>query len=282
MNKRVALILTVSLAWHGSAHAHSDTSGFAADHHHHEETGPAAVEPRQQRFPATVRFDPQLIENVVLKVNARVAGLENIFVGRKVSEGETLAEFESAELETLQRTYLGIFRNIQRIAQISLTSEEKLIEGRMNLEWRGLSEDGVQLIEDLRKPLTSVPIESPVDGYIFDIRVVDGQIVNAGAASGLFSTAGTTVFRVASSASIIVEAEIPAEQSREMQPGSPATLWVTNGGGREPLRAMVDQVSGIVNPANQRRLVRLTPIPGPGIALLRDGARLQVSIGGQS
>lgn len=282
MNRRVVLILTMSLAWQGHAQAHSDTSGFAAGHHDHEEAEPAAAESRQPRFPATVRFDPRKIENVVLKVNARVAGIQDIFVGREVTEGETLAEFESAELETLQRTYLATFRNIQRIGQISMTTEEKLIEGRMNLQWRGLSEDGIQLIEDLRKPLSSVPIKSPTDGYVLDIRVVDGQIVNAGAASGLFSSAGTTVFRIARSGSIIVEAELPADQSRTLQPGSPATLWVAKGGTREPLRAMVDQVSGVVNPASQRRVVRLTPVPGPGLALLRDGARLQVSVGGSS
>lgn len=282
MRMRAAVIFAcLAQVWAGGVWAHSDTGAFAEDHHHDDESA-AQVLARPAMYPATVRFDSRKIENIVLKVNAKVSELSDVYVGRRVSKGDILAEFESAELETLQRTYIETFRNIARVGQISMTAEEKLIEGRMNLEWRGLSADDVQLIEDLREPLASVPITAPVDGYVLEVRVVDGEIVNAGNASGLFSAAGTTIFRIARFGSIVVEAQVPEALAKVLRPGSVAGVWVGNGRHRSRIEATVDQISRTVNPATQRRTVRLIPVSGPGLNRLRDGARLNVSLGGES
>lgn len=282
MNKRVVLaVLTSMLVWQGPAQAHSDASGFAAESHHHPAQPAEQAGPR--RFPATVRLDPRKVENVILKVNARITELEDVFVGRRVSAGEQLAAFESAELETLQRTYLETFRNLQRIGQISMTTEEKLIEGRMNLEWRGVPADNILLIEDFGQPLREVGIHAPVDGRLVEIRAVQGQIVNPGTAAGLFTTAGTTVFRIAHDDAVLIEAELGVEDSAALEPGSPATIWVGEAGApRRAIRAWVDQVSALIEPASQRRMVRIKPVPEPGVEALREGTRVQVSLEVQS
>lgn len=261
----------------GPAGAHSDASGFAGDDHHHHE--PTRAE-RPALYPATVRVDPRGIENLVLKVNARIVNLRELYPGHHVERGEVLAEFESAELETLQRSYIETYANMQTLRGITITGDEKLIEGRMNLQWRGLSEEGMQYVEDMRQPLRQVPIHSPVDGFVLESRVVDGQIINAGAGTGLFSLAGATLFRIADYEAITIEAALPIAAAAQLEPGAPVTFWASaNGEGRVRLRGWVDQVAGNVDPLTQRRLVRMKPVPGPEAARLRNGTMLRVALG---
>lgn len=271
------LVLTVSLflGLQGFAHAHSDASMFgspvsgSAAHDHPE----AAI-----RYPATLTFDPRHLVNVVIKINARITKLNNLYVGKRVARNEVLGEMESAELETVQATYLGLFRNMDAVESFSMTGNEKLIDARMNLTWRGMSEADIKQMEARREPLKRIRIQSPESGFIYSLNVVNNQILNTGGQVGQYTATGTTILSVARPAAIQVEASLPIQLARTLKPGQRAMVYVADARrGEVAIPAVVQQIFAFANPANQRQRVRLklTGSPPDGVAL---PAGLQTSV----
>ena len=272
------LVLTVSLllGLQAFAHAHSDASMFGspvagdAPHDH----GPEAA----IRYPATLAFDPRHLVNVVIKINARITKLNNLYVGKRVARNEVLGEMESAELETVQATYLGLFRNMDAVQSFSMTGNEKLIDARMNLTWRGMSEADIKQMEARREPLKRIRIKSPESGFIYRLNVVNNQILNTGGQVGQYTATGTTILTVARPSAIQVEASLPMRVTRTLKLGQRATIHVPDARrGEVAIPAVVQQVFAFANPANQRQRVRLklTGSPPDGVAL---PAGLQTSV----
>lgn len=225
------------------------------------------------RFPAWVRLDPREVVSVVLKVNGRITQLGDLYVGRPVRAGELLARFESAELETIQRTYLETFSKFEYVRTFSTTAEEKLIEARMDLQWRGLSEPDLRSLERSLKPIASVAIHAPRDGYLVEINATEGQVINPGSQTGLFNLSGTTLFRIATPAALLVEAEVPLQTASLLAPGQAAWLFLPDG---ERAPATVEEIQAYSRPGSLRRTVRLRPVSGPHLAALRDGMRMNI------
>ncbi len=238
----------------GQAQAHSDAAvfGAAAPVDHHDEAEPAKL------YPATVSIDPRQMVNVVIKINARIANLRNLYAGKRVRQGEVLGEMESAELETVQATYLGLFSNMAAVQAFSMTSEEKMVDARMNLLWRGMSEEDVKRLEATGHPLKLIKIKAPASGYLTSLNGVNNQILNAGSQGGQYATSGTTIATIAKPEAIVVEANLPAPEAASLRPGQAATVYVTDPGkGRVAVPAQVQRVFAFVSPANQRQRVRL-------------------------
>ena len=258
----------------GTAGAHSNAGAFKGDvakaHPHPERP---AVDSDYKLFPGAVELDARKIHNVVIKVNARISSIGNVFVGKWLEKGEILAEFDSAEVDTIQRTFIATATNMNRISQISATAQEKMIEARMNLRWRGMAEEDIDELELMGKPLTTIPIRAPATGYVQTLNMVGDQIVNAGVQTGLFSTAGTVVATIAEPGAVFVLAEVPQTEAAHLRRGSPATAFVTEASGRRtPVAMRVDQIDGFVNAATQRRGVRLVPADARAQARLQPGA----------
>lgn len=236
--------------------AHSDASMFGGIPHEHEaEAGdgvPAAV-----HYPATLTLDPRHVINLVIKVNARITSLNNLYVGRKVARGERLAEFESAELETVQATYLGLYNNMDAVRDFSVTGNEKMIDARMALQWRGMSEEDIKRLEYRREPLKRIQIKSPATGFIASMNVVNNQILNTGGQVGQYTATGTTILSIAEPSAVVAEALVPADKARLLKPGARATVYVDDQRhGQVAVPAVVEQVFAFVNPASQRQRVR--------------------------
>lgn len=255
--------------------AHSDASSFAGGDHDHGHAHDHA-EAGATRYPATVITDPQKVVNVVLKVNARVTRVLAGFVGEKVSRGQVLAEFESAELATLQQTFIETVANREAMVAFSTTGEEKLLEGRMNLRWRGLSDSEIQRVENERKPVAAVAIVSPVDGTIYGLDASISRIVSAGSRGGLFSTAGTTVFRIARHDALLIEAQVPSAKRATLKPGAAVKLSVP-GVQETKLSGTVETAVTLANPANRSVTVRIRP-DRESAAVLISGQRLELTL----
>lgn len=263
----------LALALPNAAFAYSDASGFAGS------SAATATQDRQARhreYPAQVRIDPRLIVDVVLKVNARIVNLRDLYIGRPVEAGEVLAEFESAELETIQRSYAETFVNLEIVKAFSTTAEEKLIEGQTGLRWRGLSDADIRKLEESRQPVRNLRIAAPLSGHLLAIGVAEGQVINPGAQSGLFSLSGTTLFRVADSEAVLIEAELPLAAAQRLQTGGSA--WLHLPGSAAPVEATVEEVLPIMDGTGLRCTVRLQPLASAGLLGLRDGLRLTLSL----
>ena len=275
MFPRLLLLLPVFVGLPTAAHAHSDASMFgapsAASQHDHDVRA-------TPRHPATLSFDPRRLVNVVIKINARITRLNNLYVGKRVARNEVLGEMESAELETVQATYLGLFRNMDAVQSFSMTGNEKLIDARMNLRWRGMSERDIKQMERAREPLKRIKITAPESGFIYSVNVVNNQILNAGAPVGQYTATGTTILTLARPAAIQIETSLPIELARSLKPGQRMTVHVADARrGEVALPAVVQQIFAFANPVNQRQRVRLKLAGNPpkGVAL---PAGLQASV----
>lgn len=268
------LIYAASLLFPVLGYSHSDVGAFAEESSARAQTMRKTEGP--QRYAAKLRVDPREIVGVVLKVNARIVNLRDLYVGRPVTKGEVLAEFESAELETVQRSYAETFANLEIIKAFSSTAEEKLIEGQMNLLWRGLSEQDLRKLESSREPVRRLCITAPQDGYLVDIAVAEGQVINPGSQSGLFSLSGSTLFRIAMQDAFMIEAELPLPLAATLEPD--ATAWLHTSPAAAPLEATVEEILPFTANASLRRTVRLRPLASASLLGLHAGQRLTVSL----
>lgn len=219
---------------------------------------PAQGEAHSTLYPATVVIDPRKVTDIVIKINARLVGQHDLYIGKYVSKGEVLAEIESAELETLQRAYIATVSNLAAVNAFSVTSGAKIADGKLNLIWRGMSEADVSQIDLTKEPLKQVKIRAPVAGFISRIAVVNDQIVNGGTQTGQTSAAGTLFASISDPRSILLEASVPATKAAQLKIGQPAMVLIPGKDEKnEELRARVIQIYGFVNPVTQHRLVRL-------------------------
>ena len=278
--KTFALALTFCTALLAShpAFSHSDagafgdgTAGGHSDSHDHQ------AEERSLQ-PGVVTINPRAVTNIVIRINARVRSLRNLYVGKRVNKGEVLGELESAELETVQKTYLSIITNLDAVEAFSMTANEKLIDGRMNLAWRGMSEQDIKRLEDTREPLKLVAIRAPVSGYLLSVNAVSDQILNAGVQSGQYSASGVMIASIAKPDAIAVEASVPLEMAATLRPRQKAVVFIPGGaGGRVAVAGEVQHVFAFVNPNTQRRTVRLNLAAIPGGVMPVNGQVVTVS-----
>lgn len=279
MLRKLVLAVPLFFGLQASVHAHSDASMFGSpaaggDHHDHPVEGPV-------RYPAALTFDPRHLVNLVIKINARITKLNTLYVGKRIARNEMLGEMESAELETVQGTYLALYGNMDAVQAFSMTGKEKLIDARMNLTWRGMSEEDIKQMESRREPLKRIRILSPTSGYIYSLNVVNNQILNTGGQVGQYTATGTTILTIARPAAIQVEASLPIRETGKLKPRQRATVYLADTRrGQVAIPAVVQQVFAFANPVNQRQRVRLKLIGNlpDGVALLA-GLQTSVSLG---
>ncbi len=254
--------------------AHSDPGAFGGGS---ASLSGAGHDDEPPSFRATVRVDPRRVQDVVLKVNARIIDTGSTYPGRRVGKGDVLMRFDSPELETVQKTFLETARNFEAMQAFSVTGNEKILEGRINLEWRGLSPSDVQSIEESHATVKTVAVRSPVAGFVLDVAVVNGEIINAGAQSGLFSASGVTVARVAEDGALVVEAEVPDRIAARLRSGSAAAVALGDG---TAIQGTIAQIAPLVASVSQTRLVRIKPDEAEAAVRLRVGGIVKVSFGG--
>jgi multidrug efflux pump subunit AcrA (membrane-fusion protein) len=270
-----SFIFCTALAFNAQAQPAAPTAGD-----HHDDHDDHAV---PQLYPAIIVIDPRQVVSVVVKINARLKNLRNLYVGQRVARDQVLGELESAELETVQRTYLGLITNMDAVQAFSMTSNEKLIDARMNLAWRGMSEADIKQLDATKEPLKLIALKAPIAGYLYSLNVVNEQIVNAGGQSGVYTTTGTTVATIAKPEAVYVEAQIPLTDATGIKPGAGAeVLMPTSDGTRMTVKAKVERVFSFVNPVTQRKRVRLLLAQHPERLPLAEGLPVMVQFKGNA
>jgi multidrug efflux pump subunit AcrA (membrane-fusion protein) len=251
----------------------------AADDHHDDPDDYALP----QLYPAIIVIDPRQVVSVVVKINARLRNLRSLYVGQRVARDQVLGELESAELETVQRTYLGLIANLDAVQAFSMTVNEKLIDARMNLAWRGMSEADIKQLDETKEPLKLIALKAPVAGYLYSLNVVNEQIVNAGGQSGVYTTTGTTVATIAKPEAVYVEAQMPLKDAAGIKPGAGAeVLMPTSDGAHMTVKAKVERIFSFVNPVTQRKRVRLLLAQHPERLPLAEGLPVMVQFKGNA
>ena len=271
-----ASLLAVATA----AFAHSSNARFGADKAVHDHA--TREETPQGLHPGVVVVDPRRIEIIVVKINARVVGMRPLYVGKTVVRGEVLAELESAEMVTVQNTYLSILNNMRAVQQASVTAPQKLIEARMALHWRGMTAADIDNLEATRQPLKRIAIRAPASGILNSLNISNDQILNAGVQTGLFTAAGTTVASVAAPDAFLVEAAVPIDAARRLRTAGDATVYLPDAGkGWVPVPASIQSISALPAASSQRQIVRVVLRSGPGRVARLNGLTLTVGFKGE-
>ena len=270
-----SLLVAASVAF-----AHSSIAGFSANEAVHDHSTRDGMP--HGLHPAVVVADPRRIETVVVKINARVVGMRPLYVGKAVARGEVLAELESAEMVTVQNTYLSILNNLNAVQEASVTAPQKLIEARLALRWRGMAAADIDKLEATRQPLKRIAIRAPASGVLYNLNISNDQILNAGVQTGLFTAAGIMVASVAASDAFVVEAAVPLDTARRLRAADDATVYLPDARkGWLPVAASIQSVSALPTASSQRQVVRVVLRSGPERVARLNGLMLAVSFKGE-
>lgn len=180
-------------------------------------------------------------------VNVRVAGwIEELFVdftGRFVRKGDPLFLLYSPELVSAQSEYLlaraATSADAPYTSELAATARERL---RL---WQ-LSDEQVEELERTGKPRTSIPILSPVSGYVVDKMAVEGMRIEP----------SMTLYRIADLSTVWVQADVYESELPWVKIGQTATIVLPSLTGRA-LRGTVAWIDPVLNPATRAARVRI-------------------------
>jgi hypothetical protein len=225
-------------------------------------------------YPGQVVFDERGKRSVSIRVNAQTTRLADIARGSRVQSGEPLVWFKSAELRTVQKSYLSTYRNAS-FQDLSYQSESVMARNRLTLLWRGLSREEVQQLEMEAEPLEEIALEAPMDGIVLGLEVFPKEVVNAGVQVGQFTAVGTPALRLGDPSRLLVEARLPLRDARRLAANDPVHI---RGLGDRPIEGEVVAVYPATQETTSRRRVLVAPTRENGSSRLVPGAQVSVAV----
>lgn len=120
-----------------------------------------------------------------------------------VRKGQPLAQIYSPEWVAAQEEYLAV-------ARMSGSLQSDLREAAIaRMRQAGMTDSHIRLVQNTGKLQPRLTVTSSVDGIVTEIGARDGMTVSP----------GTTLFRIASLATVWVLAEVPESQAAQLRPG---------------------------------------------------------------
>ncbi|OJW51403.1 MAG: secretion protein HlyD [Thiobacillus sp. 65-1059] len=194
----------------------------------------------------------QAMVDVNIAVSGQVAEVY-VRVGDSVRKGQPIASVFNPEFITTQKGYLEFLKNE---AKLQVLREEGrlpnyLKDAKENLRWWGMSDKQVADLIDHGKVVEHIMLDAPGDGFITELFVQPGSLVNAGDKTmKQFVVVGRAVARmVAANASLWVEGYIYPDQRALLRPGLPVRIGLPDG---RQLERPIAQVLPVVDPVTQR------------------------------
>lgn len=194
----------------------------------------------------------QAMVDVNIAVSGQVAEVY-VRVGDSVRKGQPIASIFNPEFITTQKGYLEFLKNE---AKLQVLREEGrlpnyLKDAKENLRWWGMSDKQIADLIDHGKVVEHIMLDAPGDGFITELFVQPGSLVNAGDKTmKQFVVVGRAVARmVAADASLWVEGYIYPDQRALLRPGLPVRIGLPDG---RQLERPIAQVLPVVDPVTQR------------------------------
>lgn len=139
---------------------------------------------REIRTLGQVVFDETRVTTVALKVDGWVERLDVNFVGQAVTRGTALLALYSPMFVTAQEELLLAKRLVNDVAggaaDARANAASLLSSARLRLEYWGVTGDDIAAIESAGAVRRIITLRSPVDGYVVDKTVFQGQRVMTG------------------------------------------------------------------------------------------------------
>jgi Cu(I)/Ag(I) efflux system membrane fusion protein len=218
--------------------------------------------------------------SAVVDVNTGVSGqVAEVFArpGDQLRKGEALLSVFNPEFITTQKGYLEFLRNKEKLEVLREEGRlpNYLKDAKENLRWWGMNDRQIDDLIERGKVVEHIVLHAPTDGFVTDLFVQPGALVNAGDRTmKQFVVVGKAVARMVSeSAPYWVEGYIYPDQLARLRPGMPVSIRLPNGSKLErPITQIMPLVDGITQRA--RFLVDLgRRLPG-----LAAGQNVELSI----
>jgi membrane fusion protein, copper/silver efflux system len=195
-------------------------------------------------------------ERGLAQINPRFAGyIEKLMVsetGQRVRRGQVLATIYSPEVLRAQQELLTALswkeaENPGRGGAEHQSFTRGLdADARRRLELLGVSAGEIEAVTKAGKPVSALPLRSPVDGYVIGKTAVAGAVVQP----------GVPLFEIANLSTVWVLAEIYESDMARVRVGQPAHLELPAYPG-ERFKGRVQFVFPTVDPASRTLRVRL-------------------------
>lgn len=151
----------------------------------------AAVKPMQKiiRTVGRIEYDERRLATVNIKFEGWIEKLHVDYTGKYVKKGEPLAEIYSPELYATQQEFLNVLKwnqsavSGQQSAVSSMLSRdaERIVDAaKQRLRLWDITEDQIKAIEESGKPIRTLTIYSPANGYIVQKMAFQGMRVMPG------------------------------------------------------------------------------------------------------
>lgn len=189
-------------------------------------------------------YDETGLAVVNLRVSGWIEKLHVDYTGQVVRKGDPLFHLYSPDLVSAQSEYL-----LARKSSHAVTGAyaETLVEtARERLRLWQITDEQVQELERAGKPMTSIPILSPVSGVVVEKMAVEGMRIEP----------SMTLYRIADLSSIWLQADVYESELRFVKVGQTATVTLPALAGRA-LEGRVSYIDPVLNPATRAARVRI-------------------------
>ena len=206
---------------------------------------------------ATIGYDERGVQDVNVRVNARISTYYYpIHEGYLVTRGQPLFELQSPEIYQYLSDYLTLVSNSDRIAAISTDTSHVIAQSKTTMLWRGIPEETVDQVVKAGKATDRFVVRAPITGIIVKRFVEQDSLVNAGVKTGMFTTYGTPVARIADISFVYADAQVFSEDLNRIKPGAPCVVEPQGWKGKT-LSAKVSYVYPVLKEGARYGVVRI-------------------------
>jgi Cu(I)/Ag(I) efflux system membrane fusion protein len=183
------------------------------------------------------------------------------YAGRYVRKGEPLAEVYSPELFATQQEFINLLKwtkqgsevKDQNVAHMLARDSESIVEAaKQRLRLLDISDDQIKMIAESGKPIRTLTISSPVNGYVIQKSALQGMRVMP----------GEKLFDIAELSTVWVIADIYENELPLIHTGDRATISLSYFPGKK-VTAVIDYVYPVLAGDTRTAKVRFS-IPNPG------------------
>jgi len=216
------------------------------------------------RTTGRVEVDERRVATLNSKFEGWIEKLHADYTGRFVKKGEAVAEIFSPELVATQQEYLNALKwqkqnntseNDRMRSMLSRDASALAEASAQRLRLWDITEEQIRKIEEAGKPLRTLVMYSPVNGYIIQKMAFRGMRVMP----------GEKLFDIADLSSVWIIADIYESELSLIRPGQHARLQFANMPGSE-IDSAVEFVSPSLSADTRTAKVRFT-VPNKGNSL---------------
>lgn len=203
------------------------------------------------RAVARVARNEKLLHHEHSKYDGWVEKLHADFVGKYVRKGQPLADIYSPELVAAQEEYLLALRSAQHFAESGFessqqTSQQVLAAAERKLQLFDMTPAQIGHLRDSGQVQRRVTLFASGSGYITELEARHGMRI----------TAGTTLFSLASQASVWVLAQVYENELNAVYVGQPAEVTLPFLPGKS-FRGQVEYIDPVLDAQTRTASVRL-------------------------